>query len=71
MEAPRFWIIVGGESGIGHRPMSIEWAQDIFNQCEEYGIPFFMKQDSGPKPGMRGRIPDDLWIQEFPDIERG
>ena len=32
-------------------------------------VAFFMKQDSGPKPGMRGRIPDDLWIQEFPVVK--
>lgn len=29
----------------------------------------FVKQDSGPKPGQRGRIPDDLWVREFPQHE--
>ena len=60
------WVIVGGESGPGFRPMDLEWAKDILHQCKDFYVPFFMKQDSGPKPGMRGRIPDDLWIQQFP-----
>jgi protein gp37 len=62
------WVIVGGESGPGCRPMNLEWARDIHRQCQEHEIPFFMKQDSGPKPGTKGRIPDDLWIQEFPVV---
>ncbi len=69
METPRFWVIVGGESGPNYRPMYIKWVRDIYDQCQEHKVPFFMKQDSGSKPGMRGRIPDDLWVQEFPDIK--
>ena len=65
------WIICGGESGANHRTMELDWVRFIKDECDRAGVPFFMKQDSGPKPGMRGRIPDDLWIQEFPDIERG
>ena len=66
------WVIVGGESGPGYRKMDMDWVREIKEDCDrDPGIAFFMKQDSGPKPGMRGRIPDDLWIQEFPDIERG
>jgi protein gp37 len=61
------WIICGGESGSGYRPMEIEWAQGLADMCEKVGIPFFMKQDSGPRPGTQGRIPDDLWARkEFP-----
>jgi protein gp37 len=65
-----FWVIVGGESGSNCRPMKLEWVRLIRDACKQHGVAFFMKQDAGPKPGMRGRIPDDLWIQEFPDIER-
>ena len=65
------WVIVGGESGFIHRNMNLAWVRAIKKQCDGTGVAFFMKQDSGPKPGMRGRIPDDLWIQEFPDIEKG
>jgi protein gp37 len=61
-------IIVGGESGSAHkeRQLDLHAAADIYAQCKQWGVKFFMKQDSGPRPGMRGRIPDDLWVQEFP-----
>lgn len=59
-------VIAGGESGKGHRPMQIEWMRSLHDQCRAAGVAWFAKQDSGPKPGMRGRIPDDLWAQEFP-----
>ena len=61
------WVIIGGESGPKARPFDLAWARSIRDQCKAAGVPFFMKQDAGPKPGMRGRIPDDLWIQEFPE----
>ena len=54
-------IIVGGESGPGHRPMQIEWAESIMRQCREAGTAFFFKQDSGPRSGLRGRASDELW----------
>ena len=38
------WIIAGGESGPGARPMRREWALDILNACRQAGIPFFFKQ---------------------------
>lgn len=41
------WIIMGGESGPGARPMKIEWARDVKNQCVNAGIPFFYKQGPG------------------------
>ena len=62
------WIICGGESGPGHRPMQIEWAESLRWQCKAAGVPFFFKQDSGPRSGMRGRASDDLWnCKEFPE----
>ena len=61
------WVICGGESGPHHRPLDIAVAQDLREQCHKAGVKFFMKQDSGLRPGTRGRIPDDLWIQEFPE----
>lgn len=61
------WVIAGGESGPGHRPADPQWFEDVHTQCLEHGVPFFMKQDSGPRPGMQGRIPDDLWgTKELP-----
>jgi protein gp37 len=62
------WVIVGGESGPGHRPMDIAWLESIVSQCRDAGVPVFVKQDSGPRAGQQGRIPDELWIKEFPDL---
>lgn len=41
------WVIVGGESGPGFRPMNMDWAKNIHAQCELAGIPFFFKQQGG------------------------
>jgi protein gp37 len=38
------WVIVGGESGHGARPMRADWARDIRDQCRTAGVPFFFKQ---------------------------
>jgi protein gp37 len=63
------WIIVGGESGPNHRPMQLEWLESIVEQCQSAGVPVFVKQDSGLYPGQQGRIPDRLWIHEFPEAK--
>jgi len=55
------WVIVGGESGPGARPMDPEWARSIRQQCVETGTGFFMKQMS-----RRATIPDDLMVREYP-----
>ena len=60
------WVICGGESGPGARPMQEQWARDIKNRCVEAGIPFFLKQmDINGKlvkmPELDGRI----W-EEYP-----
>jgi protein gp37 len=70
MAAPHIdWCIVGGESGPGARPMNIEWARSLVGQCRAAGVACFVKQDSGPRPGMKGQIPDDIWVKEFPDAK--
>jgi protein gp37 len=38
------WVIVGGESGPGARPMHPDWARSLRDQCAEAGVPFFFKQ---------------------------
>jgi protein gp37 len=58
------WVVVGGESGPDHRPMNLDWLRSIVEQCRAAHVPVWVKQDSGPKPGRQGRIPDALWIQE-------
>lgn len=45
------WIIVGGESGVGARPMNLDWAREIRDFCQMYDVKFFLKQLGGyPKP---------------------
>lgn len=58
------WVVVGGESGPGRRPCEVEWIADIVRQCDQAEVPVFVKQDSGPRPGMQGRIPADLWARK-------
>lgn len=38
------WVIVGGESGPGARPMEVAWARSIVSECKAAGVPVFMKQ---------------------------
>ncbi len=65
------WVIVGGESGPGARPCDLAWILDIVQQCKAAGVAVWVKQDSGPKPGQQGRIPDDIWaIKELPQIPK-
>ena len=49
------WVIVGGESGVGARPMETDWVESIRIQCEEVGIPFFFKQWGGRQKKRNGR----------------
>ncbi len=61
------WVIAGGESGPGSRPMDPAWVREIRDICGLYNTPLHVKQDSGPRPGQQGRIPDDLWaMKEMP-----
>lgn len=62
------WVICGGESGAGCRPMDIEWARDVRDQCRQAGVPFFMKQLGGfpDKRHIVENWPLDLQIQQFP-----
>lgn len=49
------WVIVGGESGPGARPMQGSWALQIKTQCEARGVPFFFKQWGGVRKKEAGR----------------
>lgn len=60
------WVVAGGESGAGFRQMNMDDMRTLHGCCRIWRTAFFAKQDSGQKPGQRGRIPDDLWVQEFP-----
>lgn len=60
------WVICGGESGPGARPMDPNWARSLRDQCQAAGVPFFMKQMGGTVKSRMPPIPDDLMIREFP-----
>jgi protein gp37 len=61
------WIVVGGESGPGYRPMDMPAALHLIEQCKAAGVPVFVKQDSGPRSGQQGRFPDDVWaLKQYP-----
>src|SRR5207244_6427111 len=49
------WVIVGGESGPGARPMRSEWVIAIRKQCERAHVPFFFKQWGGVRKSKAGR----------------
>lgn len=70
------WVICGGESGPGARPMSLEWARDLRDQCRALGIAFWFKQLGSVlarELGAEGKgealedIPEDLRIRELPE----
>jgi protein gp37 len=66
------WIIVGGASGPDYQShlMDLAWLGDTVEQCRAAAVPLFVKQDSGHLPGQQGRIPDELWVRQFPKIIR-
>ncbi|MBI1913304.1 MAG: DUF5131 family protein [Planctomycetes bacterium] len=49
------WVIVGGESGAGARPMQKEWVLSIRDLCEKAKVPFFFKQWGGVRKSKAGR----------------
>ncbi len=69
------WVIVGGESGPGARPMNEDWVVDIRDQCLAQGIPFFFKQWGGvnkKKAGrlLQGRIWGQMPVLATPDTNK-
>jgi protein gp37 len=60
------WIIVGGESGPGARPMKTEWVTSIRDQCRDAGVPFFFKQWGGVRKSLAGRKLEGKTYDEFP-----
>jgi protein gp37 len=60
------WVIVGGESGPGARPMDPAWARQIRDRCLTYDVPFFFKQWGGVQKSRTGRILDGRTWDEYP-----
>jgi protein gp37 len=62
------WVICGGESGHGCRPMDVQWARDLRDDCRTHGVKFFMKQLGGfpdKRDGLED-LPVDLRVREVP-----
>jgi protein gp37 len=64
------WVIVGGESGAGARPMEKKWVVNIRSQCRRAHVPFFFKQWGGVRKKKAGRELDGKTYDEFPEITR-
>ena len=62
------WVIVGGESGPGARPMKKEWVIDIRDKCLESDVPFFFKQWGGTRKKVAGRILEGRTWDQFPEV---
>ena len=60
------WVIVGGESGIGARPMETEWVRKVRDQCASGKVPFFFKQWGGVNKKKTGRTLDGVIWDEMP-----
>lgn len=71
------WVIVGGESGPGARPMQKEWVLSLRDQCERANVPFFFKQWGGVRKSKTGRELDGKTYDglparvELPVLENG
>lgn len=63
------WVIVGGESGPGARPMEEAWVQDIRDQCVEAEVPFFFKQWGGVFKSRNGRELEGRTWDQMPLVE--
>jgi protein gp37 len=61
------WVIVGGESGAGARPMREEWVVSVRDQCASAGVRFFFKQWGGVRKAKTGRLLHGRTYDEIPD----
>lgn len=61
------WVIVGGESGRGARPLRRDWVISIRRQCADFDVPFFFKQWGGVHKKRTGRELDGRTYDEFPE----
>jgi protein gp37 len=60
------WVIVGGESGPGARPIEVDWVRGIRDRCVDAGVPFFFKQWGGTNKKKTGRVLDGVIWNELP-----
>jgi protein gp37 len=62
------WVIVGGESGLGARPIDAAWVRSIRDRCVAAHVPFFFKQWGGVRKARAGRILDGRTWDEEPTV---
>lgn len=62
------WVIVGGESGPGARPLEISWVREVRDQCVANRVPFFFKQWGGVRKHRTGRVLDGRTWDDFPRL---
>jgi protein gp37 len=62
------WVIVGGESGPGARPMNTQWVREIFAACRKQKVPFFFKQWGGVRKHTTGRLLGGRTYDEMPTL---
>ena len=60
------WVIAGGESGPGARPVKREWVVDVRDRCEASSVPFFFKQWGGTRKKKAGRVLDGRTYDAMP-----
>lgn len=65
------WLIVGGESGIRHRPIEADWVRDLRDRAVDAGVAFFFKQWGGRTPKTHGRELDGRTWDQYPAPELG
>jgi protein gp37 len=60
------WVIVGGESGCHARPMELDWARQLRNECRQHGVAFFLKQLGGrrrKRSGVEATLDGRRWTE--------
>ena len=64
------WLIAGGESGAGHRPIKAAWVEELRDRCLAEGIAFFFKQWGGRTSKTGGRLLEEREWNEMPQAQR-
>lgn len=64
------WVIAGGESGAGARPLKAEWIENLLRQCHASNVPFFFKQWGGVRKKLAGRELHGRTYDEHPPLIR-
>lgn len=64
------WVIIGGESGSGHRPIRKEWIEEIIDQCKSQKVSVFFKQWGGARPKSGGRSINGRTYSQYPRVSK-